>query len=162
APVAAGGSGHRNPVLRVREGRLRHPLRRERQHPTPHERRPARPGPEAGPGRRPASVPRVRQRIQRRLDRDADGDRGNVVCAVRPARRLELPVSERLGYRYLGRSGLRVSEIGLGTQTFGRETDEAGAHAILERYVEAGGNLIDTADIYNQGKSERWIGTWLQ
>ena len=51
-------------------------------------------------------------------------------------------------YRMLGRSGCAVSAFALGTMTFGNETDEKGAHAQLDRFVEAGGTLIDTADVY--------------
>ncbi len=51
-------------------------------------------------------------------------------------------------YRTLGRSGCVVSTLALGTMTFGNETDEAGAHAQLDAFVAAGGNLIDTADVY--------------
>src|SRR5215469_16715196 len=61
----------------------------------------------------------------------------------------------------LGRTGTVVSTLALGTMTFGTETDEAGAHAQLDRYVEAGGNLVDTADVYSAGVSERIIGHWL-
>lgn len=63
--------------------------------------------------------------------------------------------------RELGRSGLQVSELGLGTMTFGAETDEPGAHALLDRFVEAGGTLIDTADVYAGGTSEEMVGSWL-
>ncbi|MGW5191199.1 aldo/keto reductase [Kribbella sp. NPDC004138] len=64
-------------------------------------------------------------------------------------------------YRTLGTSGAVVSTYALGTMTFGNETDEAGAHAQLDRYVEAGGNFVDTADVYNAGVSEEIIGRWL-
>src|SRR6476646_10182372 len=64
-------------------------------------------------------------------------------------------------YRNLGRSGCVVSSLALGTMTFGNETDEAGAHAQLDRFVEAGGTLVDTADVYTAGASERIIGRWL-
>jgi len=60
-----------------------------------------------------------------------------------------------------GTTGTVVSTLALGTMTFGTETDEAGAHAQLDRYVEAGGNLVDTADVYSAGVSERIIGHWL-
>ena len=63
-------------------------------------------------------------------------------------------------YRTLGNSGCAVSELCLGTMTFGAETDEAGAHAQLDRFVEAGGNLVDTADVYSTGVSEEIIGRW--
>jgi aryl-alcohol dehydrogenase-like predicted oxidoreductase len=64
-------------------------------------------------------------------------------------------------YRTLGRSGTSVSALALGTMTFGNETDEAGSHAQLDRFVEAGGTLVDTADVYTAGASEEIIGRWL-
>ena len=64
-------------------------------------------------------------------------------------------------YRNLGRSGCVVSTFALGTMTFGNETDEAGSHAQLDRFVAAGGTLIDTADVYTRGASESIIGRWL-
>ncbi len=63
--------------------------------------------------------------------------------------------------RALGTSGLTVSSLALGTMTFGVETDEAGAVAQLDRFVEAGGTLIDTADVYGAGRSEEIVGRWL-
>ncbi len=65
-------------------------------------------------------------------------------------------------YRTLGPSGVVVSELALGTMTFGTETDEAGSHAQLDRFVEAGGTLVDTADVYSGGASEEIIGRWLR
>ncbi len=64
-------------------------------------------------------------------------------------------------YRTLGTSGAVVSTYALGTMTFGNETDEAGSHAQLDRYVEVGGNFIDTADVYSAGVSEEIVGRWL-
>jgi aryl-alcohol dehydrogenase-like predicted oxidoreductase len=64
-------------------------------------------------------------------------------------------------YRTLGGSGCAVSTLTLGTMTFGDETDEEGAHAQLDRFLAAGGNLIDTADVYSAGVSEEIIGRWL-
>ncbi len=64
-------------------------------------------------------------------------------------------------YRLLGKSGCAVSELCLGTMTFGAETDEAGSHAQLDLFVEAGGTLVDTADVYSAGVSEEIIGRWL-
>jgi aryl-alcohol dehydrogenase-like predicted oxidoreductase len=64
-------------------------------------------------------------------------------------------------YRTLGRSGCAVSTLTLGTMTFGQETDEPTAHAQLDAFVAAGGNLVDTADVYNAGTSEEIIGRWL-
>ncbi len=66
-----------------------------------------------------------------------------------------------MDYRTLGRSGCAVSTLCLGTMTFGAETDEAGSHAQLDRFVEAGGTLVDTADVYSAGISEEIIGRWL-
>ncbi len=63
--------------------------------------------------------------------------------------------------RRLGPSSLDVSVFGLGTMTFGAESDEATSHEILDRYHEAGGRFIDTADVYSQGTSELFIGRWL-
>jgi aryl-alcohol dehydrogenase-like predicted oxidoreductase len=64
-------------------------------------------------------------------------------------------------YRTLGRSGCSVSALCLGTMTFGAETDEAGAHEQLDLFVQAGGTLVDTADVYSTGASEQIIGRWL-
>src|SRR5882757_9391650 len=64
-------------------------------------------------------------------------------------------------YRTLGSSGVSVSTLALGTMTFGAETDEADGHALLDRFVEAGGNFVDTADVYSNGDSERIVGRWL-
>src|SRR3954452_22597126 len=64
-------------------------------------------------------------------------------------------------YRTLGRSGCAVSTLALGTMTFGAESDEATAHAQLDAFFAAGGNLIDTADVYAGGASEAIIGRWL-
>jgi aryl-alcohol dehydrogenase-like predicted oxidoreductase len=68
---------------------------------------------------------------------------------------------------YLGSSGLKVSVLALGTMTFGNWgkasqcADEATAFAILDAYAAAGGNFIDTADIYAGGESEITVGKWL-
>lgn len=63
--------------------------------------------------------------------------------------------------RPLGGSELSVSVFGLGAMTFGDEADEETSHALLDRYVEAGGSFIDTADVYSRGLSEEIIGRWL-
>lgn len=60
--------------------------------------------------------------------------------------------------RRLGRSGLRVSRLGLGTMTWGRDTDEHEAAEQLSSFLEAGGTLVDTAAGYGDGESERVIG----
>ena len=63
--------------------------------------------------------------------------------------------------RALGRSGLVVSRLGLGTMTWGRDTDEDEATLQLTAFVEAGGTLLDTADVYVDGESERMLGRLL-
>ncbi len=65
-------------------------------------------------------------------------------------------------YRRLGRSGLRVSPLVLGTMNFGNPTEEEEAYAIVDAAVDAGINLIDCADIYNQGEAERILGKALE
>ena len=67
-------------------------------------------------------------------------------------------------YRTLGRSGLAVSPFGLGTMTFGTSrwgSDAADSRAIFDAYVEAGGNFIDTADVYSSGRSEEMLGEFI-
>src|SRR2546421_6987687 len=71
--------------------------------------------------------------------------------------------------RRMGRTGLKVSEICLGTMTFGHQCDEAASFAILDRAASAGVNFLDTADAYpvppspeTAGRTELIIGKWLQ
>ncbi|HKV76681.1 MAG TPA: aldo/keto reductase [Candidatus Sulfotelmatobacter sp.] len=68
-------------------------------------------------------------------------------------------------YTTLGRSGLRVSPLCLGTMTFGTEwgwgAEESVSRQLLDRYLEAGGNFIDTADGYTLGKSEEMLGKFI-
>ncbi len=61
-------------------------------------------------------------------------------------------------YRRLGHSGVMVSEICLGTMTFGREIDERESHALVDLFLDTGGNFIDTADVYSAGVSEEITG----
>jgi len=70
--------------------------------------------------------------------------------------------------RQLGRTGLEVSELGLGTWRFGHEDDKgtvrvgkSRSHSLLDRYASYGGNFIDTANVYGNGQSEKFIGQWL-
>ncbi len=73
-------------------------------------------------------------------------------------------------YKKLGRTGLRVSELCLGTMQFGWTADASASHSVMSAFFEEGGNFIDTADIYSSwvgdasygGKSEEIIGRWLQ
>ncbi|GAA2347480.1 MULTISPECIES: aldo/keto reductase [Streptomyces] len=60
--------------------------------------------------------------------------------------------------RHLGRTGLRVSRLGLGTLTWGRDTDEHDAADQLKEFWEAGGTLVDTADVYADGEAEYILG----
>jgi aryl-alcohol dehydrogenase-like predicted oxidoreductase len=63
--------------------------------------------------------------------------------------------------RTLGAGGPEVSTIALGTMTFGQEADELHSHEILDAFVAGGGTLVDTADVYADGESERIVGRWL-
>lgn len=63
--------------------------------------------------------------------------------------------------RKLGRTGVLVSELALGTMTFGWQADQETSHRLLDVYVGAGGNLLDTSNVYSSGKSEEIIGSWL-
>jgi aryl-alcohol dehydrogenase-like predicted oxidoreductase len=65
-------------------------------------------------------------------------------------------------YRFLGRTGMRVSELCLGAMTFGRETSEEDSFRMMDCFLEAGGNFIDTADVYSQGISEEIVGRWMK
>ena len=64
--------------------------------------------------------------------------------------------------RHLGRTGLRVSRLGLGTMAWGRDTDEGEAADLLKAYLDAGGNLLDTADVYGDGEAEVLLGRLLE
>ena len=68
--------------------------------------------------------------------------------------------------RKLGRTGLKVAALCLGGNTFGWTTDQKASEAVLDAYIEAGGNFIDTADVYSRwvpgnkgGESETVLGT---
>lgn len=68
-------------------------------------------------------------------------------------------------YKLLGHSGLRVSELCLGTMTFGKEwgwgSDYSESKAVFDTYANAGGNFLDTANRYTEGTSERWLGEFI-
>ena len=64
-------------------------------------------------------------------------------------------------YRPLGQTGLEVSSIGLGCVTFGREIDKATSFEVLDHAIERGINLLDTAEAYAAGESERVVGEWI-
>jgi len=63
--------------------------------------------------------------------------------------------------RFMGKTGLLVSELCLGTMTFGRESTEETSRQMLDHFIDAGGNFIDTADVYTEGRSEEILGRWL-
>jgi aryl-alcohol dehydrogenase-like predicted oxidoreductase len=71
-------------------------------------------------------------------------------------------------YRLLGRTGLRVSPLALGTMTFGRDgaadwgAGETESRAVYQRYLDSGGNFVDTADVYAGGRSEELLGKFLR
>ncbi len=69
-------------------------------------------------------------------------------------------------YVLLGRSGLRVSPLCLGTMTFGTKwnfgSSRDEAHAVFTEYVKRGGNFIDTANKYHEGESETWLGEFME
>ena len=65
-------------------------------------------------------------------------------------------------YRKLGPSGAIVTAYALGTMTFGAESDEATSFQLMDDYAAAGGNFIDTADVYSAGVSEEIVGRWLK
>src|SRR3954467_8245645 len=81
-------------------------------------------------------------------------------------------MSDEMAYGHVGRSGLLVSRIGLGTMSFGFTADESTSSAIMDAAIEAGINYFDTADVYGgpqmpdmakgYGHSEEIIGRWLQ
>jgi aryl-alcohol dehydrogenase-like predicted oxidoreductase len=80
-----------------------------------------------------------------------------------------IPEGGKTPYVFLGRSGLKVSNLCLGTMTFGENqygrpgnTAEDESHRIINRYTEWGGNFLDTANVYGRGISESIIGKWLE
>src|SRR6202161_3048285 len=80
----------------------------------------------------------------------------------KPAEETDMSLTD---YVTLGRSGLRVSPLSLGTMTFGTEwgwgSDEPQAREIFDRYTDQGGNFVDTANGYTQGKSEQMVGKFI-
>lgn len=69
-------------------------------------------------------------------------------------------------YRLLGKSGLRVSPLALGTMTFGKEwghgVDEEESRRVFDIYADRGGNFIDTANVYNNGTAEKFVGNFIK
>ncbi len=64
--------------------------------------------------------------------------------------------------RTLGKTDLQVAPICLGCNVFGWTVDDAGAPAVLDAYVSAGGNFLDTANVYSKGGSESILGRWMK
>src|ERR671918_2105777 len=99
----------------------------------------------------------------RRLNSSAEIDvpswSGHVRCPAQRLRTRRRPPP--MEYRRLGSTGTVVSTYCLGTMTFGDESDEKVAHEQLDRFVEKGGNFLDTANVYSGGESEKIIGQWL-
>jgi aryl-alcohol dehydrogenase-like predicted oxidoreductase len=71
-----------------------------------------------------------------------------------------------MNYKLLGKSGLRVSELSLGTMTFGEDwgwgASQQESKRIFDAYAEAGGNFLDTADGYTNGTSEKMVGEFVK
>ena len=65
-----------------------------------------------------------------------------------------------MDYRFLGRTGVRVSPLCLGTMNFGPETDQQASHGIMDAALEAGVNFFDTANVYGGTETEQIIGRW--
>lgn len=72
------------------------------------------------------------------------------------------PVLSETEYRYLGRTGVRVSPLCLGTMMFGGRTEPADSYRIIDRAIEAGINFVDTANVYVNGRSEEVVGEALK
>src|SRR5271166_1379752 len=89
---------------------------------------------------------------------------GNAPHPRKPATKNERGASVR--YRLLGNSGLRVSEAALGTMTFGEDwgwgTAKDEARKVYDAFREAGGNFVDTANLYTNGTSESLLGEFMQ
>lgn len=67
-----------------------------------------------------------------------------------------------MNYKIFGKTGIKVSELCLGTMTFGRHASKEVAFSIMDRFSEKGGNFMDTANVYNSGVSEEILGEWLK
>ncbi|KAH9502883.1 hypothetical protein Btru_074714 [Bulinus truncatus] len=81
----------------------------------------------------------------------------------------EIPRDKKLPSVFLGQSGMKVSNLCLGTMTFGEsqmgrpgQSDEDLSHQIINRFVDWGGNFFDTANVYGRGVSESILGKWLE
>jgi aryl-alcohol dehydrogenase-like predicted oxidoreductase len=75
---------------------------------------------------------------------------------------VEIREEQRMEYRRLGSTGLMVSELCLGCMIFGQEADEGTSREIMGTFLDAGGNFVDTADVYSDGLSEEITGRALE
>jgi aryl-alcohol dehydrogenase-like predicted oxidoreductase len=75
---------------------------------------------------------------------------------------VEIRKEQRMEYARLGNTGLMVSELCLGCTTFGQEADEETSKEIVGRFLDAGGNFVDTADVYSKDVSEEITGRALR
>jgi aryl-alcohol dehydrogenase-like predicted oxidoreductase len=75
---------------------------------------------------------------------------------------VEIREEQRMEYARLGNTGLMVSELCLGCMTFGQEADEETSREIVGRFLDAGGNCVDTADVYSNDISEEITGRALR
>src|ERR1700758_4881828 len=89
------------------------------------------------------------------LDSQAPSGRKTIPKLATAATKWE---ENNMNYRSLGRSGLKVSPLCLGTMMFGGQTDEPTSGRIIAHAREAGINFIDSADVYNDGRSEEIVG----
>src|SRR3954462_5991852 len=80
---------------------------------------------------------------------------------VSTARSVQVLGSASMEHRYVGRAGLRVSRLGLGTMTWGRDTDEHEAADQLRDFLDAGGSLVDVGTAYGAGACEEVLGRLL-
>lgn len=117
-----------------------------------------------GPGSSQAAV--IRTRLSRNLVGDSAGSTitkvsRDLVCAPGLMVVVTTEETQMNDLRPLGPGGPNVAPLALGTMTFGAETDESVAQQQLDLFVESGGTLIDTADVYSNGVSETMIGSWL-
>ena len=87
---------------------------------------------------------------------------GHVATGIKKERDAFALEEDGMEYRNLGGSGLKVSALGLGGNTFGWYIDEPASAAVIHRAMESGINFIDTADMYDKGRSEEFLGRALK
>src|SRR3954464_4334720 len=118
------------------------------------------PPPTSQPGSRSATRPPPSARVTAVAAAQAENGGALSVCGT-PAR---VPGWLLMEYTHLGRSGLSVSRLCLGTMNFGWQTSEEDSHAVMDRALQEGINFFDTANVYGfsegKGRTEEVIGTW--